>query len=108
MPFKKGDPNINRKGKPPGTYSMIAILKRKLAQTIKEKGKEAGEELVEVWLNKAQNEKGFEALKEIVHYTDGMPPQTIQFPGGIDIKVELGQQEKELLKNLIKMRETKV
>jgi len=90
-PFQKGeDSRRNLKGRSKGSYSLITILKRKLAKVIKKKGIEAGEELVQIWLDKARNEQGFDALKEIVRYTDGMPKQGIEFAGEGGGPIQLG------------------
>jgi hypothetical protein len=78
--FKKGNPG--GPGRPEGAYSLVAILKRKLAEAVKKGGKEAGEELVELWVEKAKKEKAFDALKEIVRYVDGMPKQTTDITSG--------------------------
>ena len=64
------------KGRPEGSYSLVTILKKKLAEAIEKGGKQAGEELVDTWLKMAK--KDFNALKEMVHYTDGMPKQKME------------------------------
>jgi len=71
--FKEGNPG--GPGRPEGSYSMVAILKKKLAKVVKESGKEKGEELVDTWIEKGGKE--FDALKEIVRYCDGMPATKI-------------------------------
>ena len=79
--WQKGESgNVN--GRPQGTYSLVTILKRKLAEAVKKGGKEAGEELVELWLERAKKEKGIESLKEIVRYVDGMPKQSTDITSG--------------------------
>jgi hypothetical protein len=78
QPGQSGNPN----GRPPGTYSLVTILKKKLAEAVKKGGKQAGEELVELWLEKAKKEKNFDALKEIVRYVEGRPKQTTDITSG--------------------------
>jgi len=93
---QSGNPTGEGAGRPKGTYSMVTILKRKLAEVIKEKGIEKGEELVDVWIKKGGEE--FEALKEIVRYTDGMPKQQIEHSGQI---MGLSEEEKVKLNKLL-------
>ena len=83
--------NIN--GRPPGTYSLVTILKKKLAEAVSKGGKEAGEELVELWLKKARTEKDFNALKEIVRYVDGMPKQSTDITSdGKPLSIQISQE----------------
>ena len=97
--FLKGTSG-NPKGRAEGSYSLITILKQKLAKTIKESGKEAGEDLVETWLK--MSKKDFNALKEIVHYTDGKPKESM------DLKVELEEKvDPSKVKEFIKWRKSK-
>ena len=103
VPFKKGDdPRRNLDGRPKGSYSLVTILKKKLAKAIKKGGKEAGEELVDIWISKAKTDRDFNALKEIVRYTDGMPKEQIEHSGEIITKVD-----PEQVKEFIKWRKSK-
>lgn len=102
--FKEGQSG-NPAGRPKGTYSLVTILKRKLQEIIKDKGIEAGEELVKIWLEKAINKKEFDAIKEVIRYIDGMPPQTLQLTKDETIekiKVEINGSEPKGDKNISK------
>lgn len=86
MPFKEGDKNINRQGRPKGAISLTAILKEKLkemppAKTPKER-KTNAEILVTQMMGKAK-EGDLQTQKLFWSYVDGMPRETK------DIKVEL-------------------
>lgn len=105
--FKKGHPKLGGAVKG-SSYSLIAILKRKLAETIKEKGIEAGEDLVDNWLIKAQTERGIEALKEIVHYTDGMPKQQVDITADVNQNIDLDPETLKSIDELITKQKEKL
>lgn len=71
----------NPEGKPEGTYSIVTALKKRLAEIVKKDGKQAGDEYLDLWLKKARTEKGFEALREIIHQIDGKPKQPLAVSG---------------------------
>ncbi len=71
----------NPSGKPPGTYSIVTALKRRLAEIIRKDGRQAGDDYLDLWLQKARKEKGFEALREIIHQIDGKPKQPLAVSG---------------------------
>jgi len=102
MTFVKGhDPKRNYEGRPKGTYSLVTILKKKLAEAVEKGGKELGEELVEIWLEQAKSKKDFKALEKIVQYIDGMPKQGFKIEGEINNNVELNdQQVKQLAESI--------
>lgn len=70
--FKKGNPGG---GRPQGSYGLATILKKKLSDTIKINGIEAGKELIDVWLKKVKTEKEINALREATQYINRMPKQ---------------------------------
>ncbi len=85
MVFCPGDPNINRKGKPKGSISIVARLRKKLREFVKdstgstnEQKRQFVDELLDEWINQAMVEKNFNALREMVRYIDGMPKQKIE------------------------------
>ena len=92
MTFVKGhDPKRNYEGRPKGTYSLVTILKKKLAEAVEKGGKELGEELVEIWLEQAKSKKDFKALEKIVQYIDGMPKQEHKIEA--EIRQEFKQEQ---------------
>lgn len=75
MPFKKNDPNINRKGRPKGSLSITSLIKKKLEE-IPEGGKRSyAETLILRILNKAIKDGDVQMLKLIWNYVDGFPKQ---------------------------------
>lgn len=86
MPFKKGDPNINRKGRiDGGGLNLTTILKAKL-EKIPEGEKKAYKDLfIETLLNKALIEKDLQAQKLIMNYVDGLPKQKIDLSGALQV-----------------------
>jgi hypothetical protein len=76
MPFKKGDPNINRSGRPMG-FSIVAHLKEKL-QEIPEGQKETYATLItKKYLHKALVEGDAKILRDLINRVDGLPSQII-------------------------------
>lgn len=68
MPFKKGDPNINREGRPK-RKTLTELLHDKLDST-----PNGWNDLVEAILSLAKR-KDKDIIKEIWKYTDGLPTQ---------------------------------
>lgn len=67
----------NLKGKPKGSISIIAILKRKLEEVPEGNQKAYAELLVDRIFKKAIQEGDNDQIKNILHYVDGPPKQTI-------------------------------
>lgn len=85
MPFKPGDPNINREGRPVGSLSITSEIKKKLMQ-VEPKTKKTWLELtITRILLKANNEGDTQMLKAIWSYIDGMPTQNIEASGSIEL-----------------------
>ena len=111
MPFKKGDPNINRKGRTDGGgLNLTKLLKDKL-QEIPEGQKKAYKELfIETLLHKALIAKDLQALRLIMNYVDGLPTQVIDVSGILQVLVpkevndrfELDEEKKDEENNKIK------
>lgn len=85
--FKDGTSG-NPNGRPPGSISIIGIIKKKLQEVPKGQMKELGELMAEQILELAYVKGDVTLLKEIVHYIDGMPNQKIDF--GVD-KENIGE-----------------
>jgi len=76
MPFVKGDPNINRKGRlDGGGLNITKLLKEKLEEIPEGKKKSYKALFVSTLLHKALIEKDLQSLKLIMNYVDGMPQQ---------------------------------
>ena len=79
MPFKPGDPNINRDGRPKGAVSVVEALRRKLKEEIPDgvDKKTYLEALVENIIKKAIDESDVSMMRDIIDRVDGKPKQTI-------------------------------
>jgi len=72
----------NPKGKPPGSISIVAILKRKLEECPPDTDKKTyAEFIVEAMMKNALKENDRRSLRDIIEYVDGMPKQTV----GLDV-----------------------
>lgn len=90
MPFVKDDPNINRNGRPKGTFgSLTALLKSKLEEVPDGEKETYKEKFIKSLLHKALVENDLQAQKLIINYVDGLPKQSIDLGGEIKI---LGNQ----------------
>ena len=65
----------NPAGKPPGAYSLVAILKRQLQEIPEGRQKSYGEELIKAMLHKGIVEKDSTTHRLIMNYMEGMPLQ---------------------------------
>ena len=74
MPFKKGDPNINRKGAPPKEWSWAGLIRKQMEATGLD-GREVREAVTASLVAKAL-EGDVNAMKEIGNRLDGMPKQS--------------------------------
>lgn len=73
--FDKHPENINRNGRPPKDHTLTEILKEALAQPRDEDGKLKKEQLIDLMLELALNEKDKDMIKYIFDRTDGKPRQ---------------------------------
>jgi hypothetical protein len=85
-PFVKGDPRINRKGRPKKGECLTDILNWVLDQKAKIKNDETGEEkylllrqaLAQKLIDKAVNDGDVPAIKYIFDRLDGKPKETVE------------------------------
>lgn len=75
MPFSKGDPNINRNGRPPLGFSMRDEIAKALERQSLD-GTPMKQGVAESLVDKALEGDIF-AIKEINNRMDGLPPQSI-------------------------------
>jgi len=86
MPFTKGDPNINRKGRIDGGdgFSITKMVRDELAKVEPKTQKTWGELVIKRILLKATSEGDVQMLKAIWAYMDGMPVQSTDLTSGGD------------------------
>lgn len=83
MPFTKGDPNINRNGRPKGSLSITAEIKKKLEEIPEGEEKTNLEQLIDIIINRAVKEGDDKMVDRLWKFVDGLPKQSI------DAKVDL-------------------
>jgi len=83
-PFKKGDPRINRKGRPEGCKSLTTLVREALAKIATSKdGEDISYEklLVKRILNKAIEHGDNRMIELVWSYMDGKPRQALEHTG---------------------------
>jgi hypothetical protein len=94
MPFVKGDPNINRKGRPPG-FSIVGHLKEKLQEIPKGQKETYATLITRKYLHKALVEGDSVVLKDLINRVDGLPRQPLDHAGEITFLLDLGEKNGE-------------
>jgi len=79
VPFTKGDPRINREGRPEGSVSIVEGIKRKLMEIEPENKKTYLELFLNSYFRKAIKDKDSQLMRDLVNRIDGMPKQTGDF-----------------------------
>lgn len=74
--FKKGTSG-NPKGKPPGAFSLLSILREKLQTVPKGEQQRIAELLLERYIDKSYEENDGTAIRDMVDRIDGRPHQTV-------------------------------
>jgi len=96
-PFTKGDPRINKEGRPKGAgISITTEIKRKLEE--KPEGQDKAtylQLLIKRILKKAVIDGDTTTIKQIWNYIDGMPKQAIEHSGQININRLLDEINRE-------------
>ena len=82
MPFVKGDPNINRRGRGKGTISAIAKVKQKFEENPK-----MFQEFIDEYIKDPANRK------HIVEMIDGKPKQTNELNGNVILELVNYEEE---------------
>ena len=79
--FKRGYSG-NPNGLPKGTFSLTAMLKRRLEEVPVGQTKSYAEQLVQIILDKGIVDKDTKTINMILSYVDGMPRQRVGIEGG--------------------------
>ena len=84
MPFVKGDPNINRNGRPKGSVSVVDAIRKKLKEHVKgqedmlpSEKKTYLDKLVESYLDKGINKQSDKILVDVIDRIDGRSQESI-------------------------------
>lgn len=91
MPFTKGDPNINREGRTPGTKNFTTKVKEALERIAEGKDYSYEQALVNAILHKAIIEKDPQMMRLIWNYLDGMPIQRLGGDKENPLKIEISE-----------------
>lgn len=78
--FKQGQSG-NPEGRPKGSVSITSAIRRKLEETNPKTKRQYVDDLVDVMIQRAVNEKDFRVIKEIWNHLDGSPRQTGEILG---------------------------
>lgn len=89
MPFKKGDPNINREGRPPKGKSFTDVINKILKETVNVNGEEMEkkEAIMRVLVREASNGQQW-AINALMDRVEGKPVQKVEQDVENTIKVE--------------------
>lgn len=78
-PFEKGDPRINREGRPKGAgISIVTELKRRLSEVPEGKKSSYLQLLIQQILDKAIQEGDTQMIRDMIDRVDGKPTQKIE------------------------------
>jgi hypothetical protein len=89
MAFKKGDPNINRKGRIRGSVSIVEAIKRQLLKVPPGQKRTHLDLIVAALFEKAIKDKDVQAIRDLINRTDGMPKQPITGGGEGDQPISI-------------------
>lgn len=101
VPFVKGDPRINREGRPKGSVSVVEAIKKKLQEEVPPELTKDGnpdkktyrDYLVATLMKKAINEKDVGMIKDIIDRVDGKPKQAMEMSGELkNINIEISKE----------------
>ena len=86
--FKPGESG-NPTGRPPGSISLVAILKRQLEKIDPLYDKSTAEALIEQYLQKAMEEGDGQAIRDMMDRTDGKPTNRHEIEGNVEIHFDV-------------------
>lgn len=81
MPFTKGDPNINRNGRPVGSVSLVTLLKKKL-ETLSPDGKRIAAEVLTDNVIQDALDGNKQARDLVFKYIEGLPQAKVDVTSG--------------------------
>lgn len=84
MPFKKGDPNINRKGRPSKGWAWTELLEE-VGEQVEEKSGKKFKELVSKKLWEECAKGNIPAIRELFNRMEGMPKQQTEIQGAVNV-----------------------
>lgn len=73
----------NPAGKPPGSYSLVAILRKKLQAHDPKTRETYGDKLIRAAYSRAVKDKNVEMIRDILNRVDGMPKQSVEHSGEV-------------------------
>jgi len=82
MPFVKGQPSANPKGRPVGSISLVDILKRKLGEVPHGTSNSRAEAIVDAYLAEAMEKSDLK--RDMFDRIDGKPKQDLGIGGASD------------------------
>ncbi len=96
MPFVKGDPNINREGRPKGSLNFATKWKKFIEKVAEDNGmspEEIDEQLYRIAWKKAK-EGDYQFYKDIQDRVYGKPTQPVDnnLSGEVNFKIERGKE----------------
>jgi len=95
--FNNNPENINRNGRPPKEHTLTDILKEALSQPRTESGKLKKQELIDLMLELALDERDKDMIKYIFDRTDGKPRQSMDIDAKTNLNViYLDKQDEEI------------
>jgi len=102
MPFKKGDKNINKNGRPRGSgLKLTSLLKSELEKVPEGQKKTYSQLFINKLLQKGLIEGDFNTLKLIINYVDGLPKGEIDLNNKIRLSVEDRYHAEEAIKEYL-------
>ncbi len=83
----------NKNGRPKGSISLTSAIRRKLTKVNPDTKRKYLDDMVDVMIDKAVNEKDFKVIREIWNHIDGTPKQAIEKVEDIDISKQVMSHE---------------
>jgi uncharacterized membrane protein len=97
-PFVKGDPRINRDGRPEGSVSIVEGIKKKLLEIEPANKKTYLELFLSKLFLKAIKEGNEQLMKDMINRVDGMPKQTTDITSKGDKLIMTNDQLDRIIK----------
>lgn len=95
IPFTKDDPRINREGRPPASKNFTTKVREALEKIADGKEYTYEEALIKSVLKKAIVDGDTSTQRLIWNYLDGMPKQSLEVDGSLDLTTVLQENLKQ-------------